>query len=187
VAEIYREFGDLRGQSVAIQNNGVVHLMRGEVEESLPLMEQSLELAQAANNDVQIASALHTLARLLVFHRMEDPRIPGLLHDSVERAAALGERHLTVMCLEVVAHLALCKGSPVEAADLIGAVDAERERTGARRPPDEMPFFEQTLGELVRALGEAEYERAHERGLDKPLDAAVAFALDYTAEQRQAA
>jgi hypothetical protein len=75
----------------------------------------------------------------------------------------------------------------VDAAELIGAVDAERERTGAKRPPDEQPFFEQTLCELVRALGKAEYERAHERGLHKPLDAAVAFALDYTAEQRQAA
>jgi predicted ATPase len=187
VADIYREFGDLRGQSVAIQNNGVVHLLRGDVDESLPLMEQSLELAQAAHNDVQIASALHTLARLLVFHRLEDPRIPGLLRGSVERAAALGERHLTVMCLEVVAHLAVRKGAAVDAAELIGAVDAERERTGAKRPPDEQPFFEQTLCELVRALGQAEYERAHERGLHKPLDAAVAFALDYTAEQRQAA
>jgi hypothetical protein len=151
------------------------------------MMEQSLELARAANDSMQIASSLHTLARLLIFYRPDDPRIPGLLHGCVERAAALGERHLTVMCLEAVAQFAVCKDATVEAAELIGAVDAERERTGARRPPDELPFFEQTVSELVQALGDVGYETARERGLDKPLDDAIAFALDYTAEQRQAA
>lgn len=50
------------------------------------------------------------------------------------------------------------------ASALIGAAEAERERAGTRRKPDEVPFVEDTTRRLERTLGHGGLESGRERG-----------------------
>jgi tetratricopeptide (TPR) repeat protein len=180
-AEIWHELEDARGQSVMRQNLAIVHQAIGELEKALPMAEESVELARASGDRMQIAHTLGAIARILVFHRPDDPRIPAMLSEALDLSAELGERLMTAECLDLVAHFTLGAGEPSAGAALIGAADAERSRAGAARKPDERPYFEQTEGELVRALGRARYDRERARGEATSLDDAVALALERAA------
>jgi hypothetical protein len=153
-----------------------------ELEPAVPMLEESIELARLADDPIQIAATLSALARILVFHRPADPRIPALLREALELSATLGERLQTVEALELVAHFAMNLGKPTTGAELIGAADAERARAGADRKPDERPYFEQTAAELAQALGSETYEHARMHGHSIGLDDAVARALSFTVD-----
>src|SRR5947209_3795276 len=93
---------------------------------------------------MRIAATLSALARVLVYHRLEDRQVPGLLREALDLSVALGERVQTVELLEVVAHFAAGSGDAEVAAELVGAADAERERSMSERVPDQHPYFEAT-------------------------------------------
>src|SRR5947209_440967 len=136
---------------------------------------------------MRIAATLSALARVLVYHRLEDRQVPGLLREALDLSVALGERVQTVELLEVVAHFAAGSGDAEVAAELVGAADAERERSMSERVPDQHPYFEATARDVERALGLQAYIRGRERGRMLSLEAAVALALGATAPSSQAA
>lgn len=175
--EIWHALGDLRGRSIINQNLAVVHELMGDLDSALPLLEESVELARAAGDRMQVAGTVITLAHLLSIQGVEDARIPALLREGFALATALGERLHIVECLEVTAGFAARTGDPTTGGELIGAADADRERTGAHRKPDEVPFFEATIRELEASLGRDEFVRARARGSRLELEAAVAAAL----------
>jgi predicted ATPase len=175
--EIWRELGDVRGQSVMCQNLAIVHESLGEVDQATPLLEQSVELARAAGDQMHVAQTLVELGKHLVQHRSADPRAPELLREGLELSSALGEQRQTVESLEVLAALCARTGTPVTGAELIGAAEAARERSGTDRKPDELALFEATAHELTEELGVESYMRARARGRSRSLDIAVAVAL----------
>jgi hypothetical protein len=144
------------------------------------LLEQSVELARTAGDGMHLAQTLVELGKHLVQHRADDPRSPELLREGLELASALGERRQVIECLEVLAGLGARTGAPVIGAELIGAAEAERERVGLDRKPDQLPLFEATIRELSEELGRDAYERARARGRSRTLDIAVAVALEST-------
>lgn len=175
--DIWRELGDVRGQSVMCQNLAIVHESLGEVDQATPLLEQSVELARTAGDGMHVAQTLVELGKHLVQHRPADPRAPALLREGLELSSALGERRQTVESFEVLAALCARAGAPVTGAELIGAAEAERERSGIDRKPDELALFEATERELTDELGIENYARARARGSSRSLDIAVAVAL----------
>jgi tetratricopeptide (TPR) repeat protein len=178
--DIWRELGDIRGQSVMCQNLAIVHEALGQVDEATPLLEQSVELAQIAGDGMHVAQTLVELGKHLIQHRPGDPRTPDLLREGLELASGLGERRQTVESLEVLAALCAQTGAPITGAELIGAAEAERERSGIDRKPDELTLFEATASELTEELGSERYARAHARGHGRSLDIAVAVARKST-------
>ncbi len=178
--DIWRELGDVRGQSIMCQNLAIVHEALGQVDEATPLLEQSVELAHIAGDGMHVAQTLVELGKHLVQHRPDDPRTPELLREGLELASALGERRQTVECFEVLAALSARTGAPVVGAELIGAAEAERHRSGIDRKPDELALFEATTRELQEELGAEAYARARARGASRSLDIAVAVALKST-------
>ena len=178
--DIWRELGDVRGQSVMCQNLAIVHEALGQVDQATPLLEQSVELAHIAGDAMHVAQTLVELGKHLVQHRPEDPRTPDLLRQGLELASGLGERRQTVECFEVLAALNARTGAPVTGAELIGAAEAERERSGIDRKPDELVLFESTVRELQDELGPEAYVRARARGASRSLDIAVAVAIKST-------
>jgi predicted ATPase len=178
--DIWRELGDLRGQSVMCQNLAIVQEQLGRPAEALPLLEQSVELARAAGDGMHIAQTLVELGKHLVRNRLADERTSALLHEGVELATALGEQRQIIEGLEVLAAFSADAGAPVIAAELIGAAEVERARAEVTRKPDERPLFEATVRELERALGHEGYERARDRGAGRGLEFAVALALEST-------
>jgi tetratricopeptide (TPR) repeat protein len=178
--EIWRELGDARGQSVMCQNLAIVHEALGEYHQATPLLEQSVELARTAGDAIQVAQALIELGKHLVQHELADPRTPDLLREGLELASGLGERRQTIECFEVLAALSARTGAPVIGAELLGAAEAERDRSGIDRKPDERALFEATTQELADELGPEAYARARLRGRSRGLDIAVAVALKST-------
>jgi tetratricopeptide (TPR) repeat protein len=175
--DIWSELGDVRGQSVMCQNLAIVHESLGEIDLATPLLEQSVELARAAGDGMHVAQTLVELGKHLMQHRPSDPRAPELLREGLELASALGERRQTVESFEVLAALCARTGAPVTGAELIGAAEAERQRSGIDRKPDELVLFEATTRELGDELGIEAYARARARGRSRSLDIAVAVAL----------
>jgi hypothetical protein len=146
----------------------------------VPLLEESIELARAAGDRMQLAATLISIGRMLLSHHPEDPRVPEMLREALELSHVLGDVLLTVECLEAAADLACRTGDPVTGAQLIGAAHAERERAGVERKPDELPFIETTVRELERVLGREAYACEHERGRGQACQAAVEVALECT-------
>jgi predicted ATPase/DNA-binding SARP family transcriptional activator len=178
--DIWQELGDVRGQSIMSQNRAIVHEALGEFDQATPLLEQSVELARSAGDGMQLARTLVELGKHLVAHRLGDPRTPDLLREGLTLASALGDRLLTIECLEVLAALSARTGAPVTGVELIGAAEAERERAGIDRKPDELALFEATIHELSEELDGEAYARARSRGWSRGLDIAVAVALEST-------
>jgi tetratricopeptide (TPR) repeat protein len=178
--EIWQELGEVRGQSLMCQNMAIVHEALGEFEQATPLLEQSVELARRAGDGMHVAQTLIELGKHLVHHRVTDPRVPELLREGLELSNALGERRQTIECLEVLAALSARTGAPVTGAELVGAAEAERDRSGIARKPDELVVFDTTVRELSEDLGPEAYGRALARGRSRGLDIAVAVALEST-------
>src|SRR5437588_2311464 len=181
--DIWRELGDLRGQSVMCQNLAIVHELMGRPDEAMPLLEQSVELARAAGDGMHVAQTLVELGKHLVRHRLADARTPALLREGLELSSALGEQRQIIEGLEVLAAFSAFTGAPVIAAELIGAAEVERVRVDVTLKPDERPLLEATVGELERALGREACERARDRGAGRGLETAVAVALEATSRR----
>jgi predicted ATPase/DNA-binding SARP family transcriptional activator len=178
--EIWRELGNVKGQSTIGQNMAIAHERLGQLDEAMSLLDQSIELARAAGDRMHVASTLLAFARIALLHGREDPRIPAMLREGLELSVALGSQYQTIESLDAVADLAARTGKPLVGAALVGACDAERDRVGAARKPDEFPFYEATLQMLEQALGSEAYERERERGRGATLEEAVAMALAST-------
>lgn len=175
---IWQELGEVRGQSAMCQNMAIVHEALGQLDQATPLLEQSVELARRAADGMHVAQTVVELGKHLVAHYPTDPRIPELLREGLELSSALGERRRTIECLEVLAALSARTGAPVTGAELVGAAEAERERAGVNRKPDERSLFDTTIRELAADLGPEAYARARARGRGRGLDIAVAVALE---------
>jgi tetratricopeptide (TPR) repeat protein len=178
--EIWQELGEVRGQSLMCQNMAIVHEALGQIDQATPLLEQGVELARRAGDGMHVAQTLIELGKHLVQHRPADPRVPELLREGLELSNALGERRQTIECLEVLAALSARTGAPITGAELVGAAEAERERSGIDRKPDELAVFDTTIRELSEDLGAEAYARAQARGRSRGLDIAVAVALEST-------
>jgi predicted ATPase/DNA-binding SARP family transcriptional activator len=168
--DIYREVGDVRGQSIVTQNLAIVHELRGDLESAVPLLEESVELARAAGDPAHLASTLHVLGSLLARQGDVD-RAVALVLESLELGR--GENVLTVECLETLAGVV----DPVTGATLLGAAEAQREATGAVRQPDEQPAVDELVASLQGALKPDALEVALERGRRTDLPAAVELAM----------
>ncbi|HEY4827596.1 MAG TPA: BTAD domain-containing putative transcriptional regulator [Solirubrobacteraceae bacterium] len=179
-SDMWQELGDVKGESVILQNMAIVHARLGQFDQAIPILEQGVALARRTGDRMHVASTLIALGRILLSHRPEDPGSTAMLREALELSVALGERVQTTECLEAVAELAARTGDAVTGAALVGAADAERERAGARRKPDEFPFYDTTVEKLERALGHDVYARERERGRSASLEAAVAVALAAT-------
>src|SRR5205814_1945751 len=105
------------GQSVMCQNLAIVHELMGRLEQAMPLLEQSVELARAAGDGIHLAQTLVELGKHLVRHRLADDRTPGLLREGLELASALGEQRQIIEALEVLAAFSAYTGAPVIAAE----------------------------------------------------------------------
>ena len=85
-AAIYRELGDVRGQSIVTQNLAIVHELSGDLDGAAALLEESVELARAAGDPAHLASTLHVLGSLLARRGDVDRAVPLVL-ESLELAA----------------------------------------------------------------------------------------------------
>ena len=172
-ATISRELGDPFGLSLVIQNLGIAYDGVGRRDQAVALLEESVSLARRAGDPAHTASALRTLARVLLADGDEHDRAMELIRESLTRSLDLGDRPGMIECLETVAG----QGDALTGAQLMGAAEAARAAAGAIRQPDEAAWVEATTASLRSTLGEEAFEAARADGAALPLEAAVERAL----------
>jgi predicted ATPase/DNA-binding SARP family transcriptional activator len=172
-ALISRELGDPLGLSLVTQNLAIAHDGIGSRERALELLEESVTLARRAGDPAHTASALRTLARVLLAGDTERERATELIRESLTRSLELGDRPGMIESLETVAGLA----DPRTGALLMGAAEAARTAAGAIRQPDEIAWVEATTSSLRATLGAEAFEAAHAEGAELSLETAVERAL----------
>ena len=176
-AGISRDLGDPFGLSLVTQNLGIAYDGVGRRHRAIALLEESVTLARRAEDPAHLASALRTLARMLMSEDADRGRAMDLIRESLTRSLALGDRPGMIECLETVADEAGRAGDPRTGALLVGAAEAARAAAGAIRQPDETAWFEATTASLRSALGDDAFESALSDGAAVPLEAAVELAL----------
>ncbi|HEX5618249.1 MAG TPA: BTAD domain-containing putative transcriptional regulator [Solirubrobacteraceae bacterium] len=173
-AAILRDIDDPLGLSLVTQNLAIAHDGVGRRDRAIALLEESVELARRAGDPAHIASALRTLARVLLADEGDRERARELIRESLTRSRDLGDRPGMIECLETVA------GEAVDVqtgALLLGAADAARTAAGAIRQPDETAWVEATTASLREALGPQAFAAAFADGAAMPLEDAVDRAL----------
>ena len=172
-ATISRQLEDPFGLSLVIQNLGIAYDGVGHRDRAVELLEESVSLARRAGDPAHTASALRTLARVLLAGETDRDRAMELLRESLTRSLDLGDRPGMIECLETVAG----QGDALTGAQLMGAAEAARAAAGAIRGPDEAAWVEATTASLRSALGAEAFEAALADGAALPLEAAVERAL----------
>jgi len=176
-AVILREMGDALGLSLVTQNLAIAQNGVGRRDRALALLEESVELARRAGDPAHTASALRTLARVLLASEADRGRALELIRESLTRSRDLGDRPGMIECLETVAGDAGHTGDARTGALLLGAAQAARAAAGAILQPDETAWVEATTASLRVALGREAFEAALADGAALPLEDAVERAL----------
>jgi predicted ATPase/DNA-binding SARP family transcriptional activator len=177
-AVISREIDDTFGLSLVTQNLGIAEDGLGRHDRAIALLEESVDLARRAADPAHTASALRTLARMLLAGETDHARAMGLIRESLTRSVSLGDRPGMIECLETIAGEAARSGDARTGALLLGAAEAGRDAAGSIRQPDETDWVEATIASLRSALGPEAFEAALADGAALPLDAAVERALE---------
>jgi len=148
----------------------------------LPAHEEGRAVAVATQDDAHLALFLGNLSFLAV-HRGEYREARRLSVEAVRLGWALGRRMMAGWTLAEVAGAELGLGHQALAARLIGAADRALELAGVDRHPCDVPEHDRVVAGLRQGLGEGRFAdlRAESAGLT--LDAAVAMALEESAER----
>jgi tetratricopeptide (TPR) repeat protein len=168
----WRRVGDTWGVSLNLQNLALARDGLGDRPAALELLTSSLALAREAADPAHIASALRSLARLLLKDRRESADAVAFLRESLERSRELDDRPGIVECLETLAAVAGRAGDAVTGSVLTGAADALRGESGATEQPNEAAWVREQTAALRSALGERRFADALAEG--RRLDAAEA-------------
>ena len=176
-AVISRDLGDPLGLSLVTQNLGIAYDGVGRRNRAIALLEESVDLARRAADPAHTASALRTLARVLLAGDDDRARALELLRESLTHSLSLGDRPGMIECLETIAAEAGRANDARTGALLLGAAEAGRAAAGSIRQPDETAWVEATTESLRAALGPEAFEAALADGAALPLEEAVERAL----------
>jgi tetratricopeptide (TPR) repeat protein len=176
-ADISRALGDSFGLSLVMQNLAIAYDGVGRRARAIALLEESVALARRAADPAHEASALRTLARVLLAGEQDRPRAMELIRESLTRSLDLGDRPGMIECLETLAGEAGRAGDARTGAVLLGAAEAGRAVAGSIRQPDEIAWAEAATESLRSALGQDAFEAARADGASLPLEDAVGRAL----------
>lgn len=145
----------------------------GRTDEARQQADRSIELARKLGMAYVQAEALDQSAFLVA--AKDAGRAEDLHHDALAVRVEHGLRLYYVDSLDALARLAVRAESFAEAARLLAASDAGRERMLYPRPPIDVADHEATVAEIRAALGD-DFDAAWAEGTELSLDDAVAYA-----------
>ena len=159
----WREVGETGAVAVVLMFLGMVAYGQGDPARARAQVDEAVALFRAAGDRTWLAAMD---AYLGMFAAAE-----GHLVEAAERYraclrgfAAAGDTSLIYTPLPGLAALAVEVGLPQAAARLLGATDAQLQRTGAGLPPFRRPAYEQAEMGARTAIGEAGFAAAHAAG-----------------------
>ncbi len=163
---------------------GTLDRMEGNLETALRHTEEALEIARRIGSGLMQSQAERVLGRLALAAG-EVIEAERYVHDALGRLVAKGFALDIPECLDILAAIAAARDSFEEAARLLGAAAAARQRLGTVRFPPE-PQFWASLELITRAaLGPEVYDAAFTAGTALTTDEAVAYVRRARGERKR--
>ena len=182
---VLEELGELKPElknpntlAYLLMLEGLIALSRGDLEHSVTLHEQSLELFREIRNTQGIITCLGHLG-LLALIRGDYESAPTLLRESLRLAWELDYKQSIQHCLYTLACVTACREHPVRAATLWGAVEGMEEDYGAHLTPVILSLtnYEGHLSKGRSKLGEEGFALACAEGKAMSVGEAIEYAL----------
>jgi non-specific serine/threonine protein kinase len=157
---------------------GMIAMSRSDMEHSVTLHEQSLELFREIHNMQGMITCLGHLG-LLALIRGDYEGAPTLLRESLRLARELDYKQSIQHCLHTLACVTACREQPVRAARLWGVVEGMEEAYGAHLTPIILSLtnYEGHLGRGRSQLGEEGFAAAWAEGKAMSPGQAIKYAL----------
>ena len=171
-----REMGDLTGIALALDNLGVVLRVLGDYAQADALLEEGLELRRHLGHKWGISSSLANLAQSAL-DQGDAARAATLTRESLRLAWEIGDHVWIPNCLEEIAGALVQEEQVLEAARLLGAAEALRERVGCQPAPYEIPRLEGFTAGVRARLEPAALATQWTAGRAMSLEQAVQAAL----------
>jgi predicted ATPase/DNA-binding SARP family transcriptional activator/DNA-binding CsgD family transcriptional regulator len=182
---VLEELGDLKPElknrntlAYLLMLEGMIAMSRDDVEHSVTLHEQSLDLFREIHNTQGIITCLGHLG-LLALIRGDYESAPTLLLESLRLAWELDYKQSIQHCLYTLACVTACRERPVRAARLWGVVESMEEAFGAQLTPIILTLtnYEGHLSRGRSQLGKEEFAVAWAGGKAMSLGRAIEYAL----------
>jgi predicted ATPase/DNA-binding SARP family transcriptional activator/DNA-binding CsgD family transcriptional regulator len=157
---------------------GLTAMSRGDLEHSVTLHEQSLELFREISNTQGVITCLGQLG-LLALMRGDYESAPTILRESLRLAWELDYKQSIQHCLYTLATVTACRERPVRAARLWGTVEGMEEAYGTHVTPIILSLtnHEGHLNRVRLQLGEQEFAAAWAGGKAMSPRQVVEYAL----------
>jgi DNA-binding CsgD family transcriptional regulator len=157
---------------------GMIAMSRSDLEHSVQLHQQSLELFREIQNTQGMITCLGHLG-LLALMRGDYENAPALLRESLRLAWELDYKQSIQHCIYTLACVTACREQPVRAARLWGVVEGMEEVYGAHLTPIILSLtdYEGHLSRGRSQLGEEGFTVAWAGGKAMPLGQAIEYAL----------
>jgi tetratricopeptide (TPR) repeat protein len=164
---IYRDLGQEQRLAQALANLGAVAMLTGDLEESIRYGDEAIALQRARVDLDTLSISLHNRghAKLALG---DTAGAEADLAESFTLAVSLGYREVIAYCLGTTAELALARNDPLQAAQLVGASDAEFAAIGVALTGEEREARQRLHAAVADALGAEQSETSRRAGAALP-------------------
>lgn len=176
----YRELDDKEMIGWVLENLGCVAMLEGDLGKAHALFQESVSFDQAAKSMFRM-SALIMNNGFLAWYEHNNAKAREHFKDALARYQMLGAGgFMTCRCLVGVAALDIAERHLQRATILLGAIDAEIERTGTRLTDIYLDAYDKTLTAARTQLDESTFAEASAKGRAMNMEQAIEYALEQT-------
>lgn len=170
---LQRTLGDRHGMAGTLVSLGRVLLAQRNFSASRTALGESLTLRRELGSRHGIAASLWAQGHLARLEHRRDDAL-ARMRESLELRRSLGDKTGIAECLEELAHWSV---TPGRAVVLMGAAEALRRTTGARRSPPADRAFAELLASIRASAGDKMFDAEWHRGQTLGPEAAAMLAL----------
>jgi len=176
---IQRGTRDRAAVSATLAMLAMCTLLENHARRAIALWEESRGISLELGDQWALSYTLWGLG--IALWLQDDPvQATAVEKESLRLKRGLDERLGISLCLETLAWLAMARGDAPRAARLLGAAKTNWDATGASLFEAFKSFHNKTEAASRQSLGHA-FGAAYQKGIDMPLEAAVAYALEESA------
>ncbi len=178
VIEQARSRGETGVLAAALNIAGVLNHRHGHYEQSTELLHSALEANQDLGDRYQQCMNLGNLGLLTISEEKYDDAL-AYCQEALHIAWRIGSPVMSAWLLAEVAHTRQLMGQAALAARILGTADSVLESLGAHHGPTALQSqHEETVAELLEALGADRFEELNTEGRKATLESTVELALD---------
>lgn len=172
-----RKLGDQMAIATSLVNLGEAVGYSGDIAQAQAYINEGVTVARTLNHVGLIITALNCLGWISLDHQCA-PVARSCFHEALVLTRQLGGHHYLPELLEGMAGLAAMEGQPEQAARLIGAAEALRERSGATLTPNHRERHARVVSAINTQRDSSALHALRVSGRALPPEQTIALALD---------